>query len=483
MFLSCERPDAHMHLGATMVLDAARAPKRDSGGVDAQRILRYVESRLHLVPRYRQRLQLAALSGEPAWVDDDRFDARYHLRHVTLAAPGDEEALKRLASHVFSQPLDRRRPLWRLWVVTGLDGNRFALITTIHHCMADGMAGADLLGALMTPRPSAAGEEPPPFVPRPAPNRWELLIERAAEQARRSLHLASQARRLVTDSRAVLNESLAYAQGLLDTVSAALHPAPPNALNRPIGPHRRFDWTDVSLRDVQSIRAQLGGSVNDVALATVAGALRRFALRRHPDEHPTDLRVLIPVSMRGDGEHHTLGNRVSAWLMTLPVREPDPARRFAAVCQATGSLKSSKQHLGGQLLTSAGNMLLTLGLRLVEQIHPFNLLVTNVPGPRQTLYLLESPLQRVYPEAPLFPRQGLAIALFGYADTLCIGVHADCHVLPDTDRLISSLQDSFDELLNLASVRAAAAASRLPTRPASHPHAGHNGRASHAVAG
>ena len=193
--------------------------------------------------------------------------------------------------------------------------------------------------------------------------------------------------------------------------------------------------------------------------------------------------MLIPVSMRGDDEHHTLGNRVSAWLMTLPVREPDPARRFATVCQATGSLKSSKQHLGGQLLTGASNMLLTLGLRLVEQIHPFNLLVTNVPGPRETLYLLESPLQRVYPEAPLFPRQGLGIALFGYADTLCIGVHADCHVLPDTDRLISSLQDSFDELLNLASVRATTPAVRLPPRPATTPHSGYNGRTSHAVAG
>src|SRR5262245_58546353 len=131
MFLSCERPDLHMHLGATLVFDAARALRREGGGLDAERVMRYVESRLHLVPRYRQRLQHAALSGEPVWIDDDRFDARYHLRHVTAAAPGDEEALKRLASHAISQPLDRSRPLWRLWVVTGLERDRFAIISMI----------------------------------------------------------------------------------------------------------------------------------------------------------------------------------------------------------------------------------------------------------------------------------------------------------------------------------------------------------------
>jgi WS/DGAT/MGAT family acyltransferase len=485
MFLSCERPDVHMHLGATLVFDAATALKRENGDLDAQRVLRYVESRLHLVPRYRQRLHHAALSGEPVWIDDDHFDARYHIRHVPLPAPGDEETLKRLASHVISQPLHRGRPLWRLWLVTGLERDRFAIITTIHHCMADGMAGVDLLTALLQPAPSGAAEEAPPFVPRPAPSRWRLLLERGAEQLRLSLAMAKQARRLVTDSRAMVRETTAYARGLVETFATALmNPAPPSAFNRPIGPHRRFDWTHVTMRDVRTIRAHLGGSVNDVALATVAGALRRFALRRHPDEQPTDLRVLVPVSMRAGDERHTLGNRVSAWLMTLPVREADAARRFAAVCQATGSLKSSKQHLGGQLLTAAGNTLMTLGLRLVEQIHPFNLLVTNVPGPRETLYLLGAPLERVYPEAPLFPQQGLGLALFGYADTLCIGVHADCHVLPDTDRLVASIQDSFAELLALAQARGAAvSAQRLPPRAAQRERFTYDLPPSHAAAG
>ncbi|HWP67547.1 MAG TPA: wax ester/triacylglycerol synthase family O-acyltransferase [Candidatus Limnocylindria bacterium] len=473
MFLACEGPETPMHIGATLVFE---------GDVDPARVLRYVESRLHLIPRYRQRLRYAALSNEPVWVDDDRFDARYHLRHVVVPPPGDDEAMKRLASHLISQPLLRSRPLWRLWVVTGLAGNRFAIVTTIHHCMADGIAGAALLAVLLAPHPDGATAQPAPFVPRPAPSPWRLLLERGAERLRGPLALARQARRLVTDARAVVGESLAYARGVADTVAAAvLHPAPPCALNRPIGRYRRFDWTDVPMDDVCTVRAHLGGSVNDVALATVAGALRRFALRRHPDEQPTDLRVLVPVSIRGDGERQALGNRTSAWLMTLPVREPDPVRRLEAVCRTTASLKSSRQHLGGQVLTSASNTLLTLGLRLVEQIHPFNLLVTNVPGPRETLYLLEAPLRRVYPEAPLFPRQGLGIALFGYADALCIGVHGDCHVVPDTERLVVSLQESFTELVAHALARAGAA-TRLPPRAISAERAGAGGRAAHSAA-
>jgi WS/DGAT/MGAT family acyltransferase len=242
-------------------------------------------------------------------------------------------------------------------------------------------------------------------------------------------------------------------------VGAAAWPAPASPFNRPIGRHRRFDWTTLDLDEVREVKARLGGTVNDVALAIVAGALRRFLLERHPDSEVPDLRIMVPVNVRGGGERHALGNHVSGWLMMLPVHEPSAARRYAAVRAATEALKASSQHLGGQVVTSAGSTLLSLGLRVAERLRPFNLLVTNVPGPRDALYLLGARLRCVYPEAPLFPSQGVGIALFSYADTLGLGIHADCHVVPDTDRLVAAARAALDEL------RAVAGVQRTPATP------------------
>jgi len=448
MFLLCERRDVHMHVAATLIFDTATARGGRDGGIDVERIVRYVESRLELVPRYRQRLRTTPLTGNPVWIDDDRFDVAFHVRHVTLPPPGDDAILKKLASHIISTPLDRSRPLWKLWVVTGLQGNRFAMVIKMHHCMVDGIAGADLLAALLTPAPTQAVDAPRPFAPRRAPARWELLRDAVWDRLQLPATLGRATRRLMTGDGAA--QWLAYGRGLWEMVAAAGWPAPESPLNRPIGRHRRFDWTVLDLGEVRAVRARLGGTVNDVALAIVAGALRRFLLERHPDIELRDLRVMVPVNVRSGGERHLLGNHVSGWLMTLPVREADAGRRYAAVRAATEALKASRQHLGGQLVTSAGSTLLSLGLRVVERLRPYNLLVTNVPGPRDALYLLGARLRFVYPEAPLFPSQGLGVALFSYADTLCLGIHADCHVLPDTERLVEAVHAAFDELAALA---------------------------------
>jgi len=443
MFLACERPNVHMHVAATLVFDAGSRTGR--AGPDVERVLRFVESRLALVPRYRQRLRFAALAREPVWVDDDRFDIAYHVRHVVAPQPGDDAALKRIAGHIISRPLDRSRPLWQLWVVTGLSGDRFAVVAKLHHCMVDGIASADLLVALLAPQPSSTFDAAAPFVPRPAPSRWHLLRRAVERRLRLPLTVAEEAGRLVTHPSAAV-EWIERGLGLWESLAAGLRGSPDSPINRPIGPHRRFDWTTLDLDAVQAVRGRLGGSINDVALATVAGALHRFILERHPDARLADLRVLVPVNMRGRDDRHDLGNRVSGWLVTLPVCDADPLRRYAAVRRATEALKASRQHLGGQILTSAGSALLGAGLRLVEQIAPFNLLVTNVPGPREPLYLLNARLRHVYPAAPLFPRQGLALALFSHAGTLCVGIHADCHVVPDTERLVGAIDASFNEL-------------------------------------
>jgi len=450
MFLLCERRDVHMHVAATLIFDAGPSRAGRDGGIDVERIVRYVESRLELVPRYRQRLRTTPLTGNPVWIDDDRFDLAFHVRRVPAPPPGDDAALKRLASHVISTPLDRSRPLWKMWIVTGLRDSRFALIVKMHHCMVDGIAGADLLAVLLTSAPTHRVEEPRPFVPRPAPARWELLRDTVWERLQLPITLGRATGRLLTGDAAA--QWLAYGRGLWETVAAAGWPAPESPLNRSIGRHRRFDWTVLDLGEVQAVRARLGGTVNDVALAVVAGALRRFLLERHPDSELRDLRVMIPVNVRNGGERHLLGNHVSAWLMMLPVHEASGERRYAAVRAATQALKASRQHLGGQLVTSTGSTLLSLGLRVAERLRPYNLLVTNVPGPRDGLYLLGARLRFVYPEAPLFPGQGVGVALFSYADTLCLGVHADCHVVPDTERLVAAVHAAFDELLALAGV-------------------------------
>jgi diacylglycerol O-acyltransferase len=455
MFLLCERRDVHMHVAATLIFETGPSRGGRDGGIDVERIVRYVESRLELVPRYRQRLRTTPLTGNPVWIDDDRFDLAFHVRPVPAPPPGDDVALKKLASHVISTPLDRSRPLWKMWIVTGLQGNRFAVIVKMHHCMVDGIAGADLLAVLLASAPTHEVEGPRPFVPRPAPARWELLRDTVWQRLQLPITLGRATRRLLTGDAAA--QWLAYGRGLCETAAAAAWPAPESPLNRPIGRHRRFDWTVLDFGEVQGVRARLGGTVNDVALAVVAGALRRFLLERHPDSELRDLRVMIPVNVRNGGERHLLGNHVSAWLMTLPVREAGVARRYAAVCAATQALKASRQHLGGQLVTSAGSTLLALGSRVVERLRPYNLLVTNVPGPRDTLYLLGARLRCVYPEAPLFPGQGVGIALFSYADALCLGIHADCHVVPDTERLVEAVHAAFDELLALAGMDRAAA--------------------------
>jgi WS/DGAT/MGAT family acyltransferase len=326
----------------------------------------------------------------------------------------------------------------------------------MHHCMVDGIAGADLLAAMLTPYPTQTFEEPRPFRPRRAPSRWELLRDAVWDRLRLPVDLARGARGLVAGDEAA--RWLAHGRGLLEMVAAAAWPAPETPLNRPIGRHRRFDWTALDFDEVRAVRARLGGTINDVALAIVAGALRRFLLERHPDSELPDLRIMVPVNLRRGGESHALGNHVSGWLMMLPVHESCAERRYAAVRAATEALKASRQHLGGQLVTSAGSTLLSLGLRVAERLRPFNLLVTNVPGPRDPLYLLGARLRCVYPEAPLFPGQGVGIALFSYADTLGLGIHADCHVVPDTERLAEASRAALDELLVIAGVQRTPAA-------------------------
>jgi diacylglycerol O-acyltransferase len=454
-FLIAESPTNHMHIAGTALYEAGplRTPE---GGIDIERIRAYVDSRLHRIPRYRQVLESLPIDGHPAWVDDQHFNIDYHVRHTSLPRPGDERQLKRLSGRIMSQQLDRSKPLWEMWIVEGLAGaDRFAVITKVHHCMIDGMSSVDLLEVLLTPNPTATVEPPARWIPRPAPSRWELVRAETVRRARIPLDTVGSLRSLVADAQDPRSDLRAMIRSVRDTVTTNLRRCSDTPLNRPIGPHRRFDWLRMSLADVKAVRQRLGGSLNDVVLATVAGAVREFLEHRRVHVDGLEFRVMAPVSVRSAAERGNLGNRVSAWVVDLPIAERDPRKRIEAV--------------GAELLTQAAawtpSTLLSLGSRMVMRALPFNLVVTNVPGPQIPLYLLGARMIENFGMVPLTDYLGLGIALFSYAGTLCWGFNADWDLVPDVHEFATATEASFRELCAAAGVTPGANAAGPPTLP------------------
>ncbi|MFN8640520.1 MAG: wax ester/triacylglycerol synthase family O-acyltransferase [Candidatus Binatia bacterium] len=467
MFLLTEGQNTHMHIAVTAVFDRGGLLGRD-GRVDIERIRAYVASRLHWIPRYRQRLEHGPL-GEPVWIDDASFTIAYHVRHTSLPRPGGARELKELAARIKSQRLDREKPLWELWIVEGLAEGGFAMVTKAHHCMIDGLSGADLLAVLLQPAPSEQAEPAPPFTPRPVPSRAALLGMELARRAGEPLALAAWALREPRQAAGALGER---ARAFAELLPNAWRRCSDTPLNGPIGPHRRFEWLAMDLADVKAVKDRLGGTVNDVVLATVAGALARFLARRGVDVSGLDFRAMVPVSVRGASERGTLGNRVAGWITQLPVGERSARRRLARVQELTRDHKDSKQALGVEALTQltdwASSTVLSTAIQLAFRARPFNLVVTNVPGPQVPLYLLDAPMRAVYPQVPLFPDQGLGVALFSYDGHLYWGFNADYDLVPDLVQFRDDIAAAFAELQRAAGVRGAAALApvRRPPRPA-----------------
>jgi len=450
-FLIYEDPQAPMHVGATAIF-AAGPLRNDAGGVDFARIAEYVESRLHRIPRYRQRLAWTPIERHPIWVDDPHFQVRFHVRHTRLPRPGSERQLKRTAGRILSQHLDRHRPLWELWVVEGLEGDRFAMITKVHHCMVDGVSGADLLSALLTDAPLEKPEPAPVWIPQPAPDGVRLARDAAVRALRTPFELAGAAWQAARDPRGLGERVGARLGAIARQLAGGLGPAPPTPFNQPIGPHRRVDWLAMDLPLVRRTAKALGGTVNDVVLATVAGGVRRFLGRqRQEDVERLDFRVLAPVSTRAAAERGRLGNRVSAWVVRLPLGERDVRRRFERVRETTAELKHAHAELAAETLAQivewTGPVLLQLGARMVHAGGaPFQMVVTNVPGPREPLYLLGVPLLEVHPIVPLLGTLGAGIALFSYRDVLSWGFTADWDLVPDLHDFVLAIEASFAQL-------------------------------------
>ena len=457
-FLALESRTTHMHVGAVTVLDAASFAT-ENGGIDIDRLRAFIGSKLYMIPRYRQRLARVPIERFPVWVDDDHFSIDYHIRHIALPRPGTEEQLKQLAGRLMSQQLDRSKPMWEMVIVEGLDHDRFAIVTKIHHCMIDGMSGVDLMTVLMSLVPSNEIIPPPVFEPRPAPNGTELLVR---ETTRRISEAVGSVRHVQNTFGNVAGLADSFGTRLqavgASLASGWLIPTGKTAINGDIGPGRRFDWVNMPLADVKAVKNKFGGTVNDVFLAIVAGAVRRFLIEdrdtSEKDLEGVDFRVMAPVSVRSKDQRGTLGNQVAMWLASLPIDDPDAASRLRTVNGETEMLKDTDQALGAATLVrvSAGApaTLVALGARLAANARPFNMTVTNVPGPQFPLYLLDARVEATYPLVPLWESHGLGVALFSYDGTVSWGINADYALMPDVERFGDAILESFAELCEAA---------------------------------
>ena len=462
-FLIMEGPNAPMHIAGTATFQGGNLIG-DDGGLDIDAIRAFVSSRLHLIPRYRQRLATLPLQSRPIWVDDPHFNIHYHVRHTALPKPGDERQLKRLAARIMAQHLDRSKPLWEIWIIEGLEGGGFAMVSKVHHCMVDGMSSVDLLNVLLQLEPSDEIQEAPDWVPRPGPTSMDLAAEAIGQLTTLPRSLGDTVRRTLQDAQDPRSDLRARLRAVRDSFADTVRTVSATPLNRPIGPHRRFDWHRMPLAEIKAVKNALGGTLNDVVLATVSGAIRRFLERHRVDVDTLDFRVMAPVSVRSTDERGTLGNRVSAWMVPLPLGERDPRAALAAIRQTTEHLKESKEAMGAEVLTQVGewtpSTLLSLASRMMTRALPFNLVVTNVPGPQLPLYLMSARMLDNFGLIPLTDYLCLGIVLFSYDGQLCWGFTCEWDLLPDLHDFVLDVRAAFDDLQAAAAAATSAEATQ-----------------------
>jgi WS/DGAT/MGAT family acyltransferase len=461
MFLMMERPNVHMHVAATMIFEAGPL-RTETGGIDIDRYKRATEAVLHRIPRYRQKLRWIPLADRPVWVDDRHFNLDYHIRHRALPKPGNLRQLKDLAAHLMSRQLDRSKPLWEMFVIEGLEGDRFAVISKIHHCMVDGASGSDLATILMSPSPDTEISEPAPYYPRPAPSPTELVRDELLHTATLPLQATRSIREFTERFEDVGNELGKRARALGELVRWGVVSASETPMNGPLSPHRRFDWLTTPLAQVKAARRAYDCTVNDIVLATVTGAFREYLIRRRVDPSELDFRISAPVSVRSAQDKGKLGNRVSSWIVQLPVGEEDPKAQLDAIRSATQDLKNSEQALGVDMIMKAAEYapaaLMSLGAQASSG--PINSIVTNVPGPQFPLYMLGAKLVSMIPQVPLLDGVGLGIALFSYDGTLCWGFNADFELVPDVDEFRRDIERSLERLCKAAGIGPSATKSK-----------------------
>jgi WS/DGAT/MGAT family acyltransferase len=459
-FLHIEGPNNPMHIGGVSIFEGP-APS-------FERLEEMVAGKLHLVPRYRQKVRFVPLGlGRPVWVDDPYFNLPYHLRHSALPQPGTGEVLRRTAARIFAQHLDRRKPLWEIWMVEGLSENRWALLSKVHHCMVDGVSATDLMTVMFEDVPADAAR-PPAWEPGPEPSDVELALRTLRHQAMSPYEQLRMVRAAARRPRASLGQARDLLRGFSST-AALLRPLGSSSLTGTVGPHRAWSTAYVHLSDVKSVRSALGGTVNDVVLAIVSGGLRDLLHARGEVIEGRTVRAMVPVSVRRAGEQGVYNNRVSAMFAELPVGIADPAARLQAVRTQMDGLKQSKQAVAGDTLTSlsgfAPPLLLALGGRLAARSPSLGVQtgVTNVPGPQQPLQTLGRRLLESFPFVPVIGHVRISIAIFSYNGGLYFGVTSDYDSSSDIDVLTSGVERSAAQLLG------AGASAPTPAPPAPQP--------------
>jgi diacylglycerol O-acyltransferase / wax synthase len=443
-FLHLERSGAHMHVASTIIFEGApptHAEFRD-----------HIASRLHLVPRFRQRLRQVPLhQGRPVWIDDPHLNLDYHVRQTALPAPGSEEQLRNLAARIFSQQLDRSKPLWELWLVEGLRDGRFAIIGKSHHALVDGVSGVDITTVLfdLDAEPQGTPAAPPPWLARPEPTDWRLLSDALRERLTSPREIYRGFRAALRGPRQVLK-----GVGATSKMLGAATAAPDTVFNVEIGPHRRFAITQTSLADLKRVKDAHGGTVNDVILSIVAGALGRYLRARGHDTEDLEMRAMVPVSVRTAEEHGALGNRISAMMAPLPVWCEDPVERLHLLTESMGDLKASSQAVGAEILTKITDFAPTTIASQAARLQPaqrfFNLVVTNVPGPQFPLYVLGRRMESIFPMVPLARNQALCVGIMSYNGQVNFGLIGDYDAMADLDSFALDLEAATRETIDAA---------------------------------
>lgn len=455
-FLEMESPTQHMHVGGLFLFDTSATDR-----FEFERFVRLVRSRLHRLPRYRQRLAYPPLGlGGPVWIDDPDFDLSYHVRHAALPHPGTMSQLMDYAARVLSRQLDRDRPLWELYVVEGLADGRLALVVKNHHAMVDGIGGVDIATVLFDLGADAGAEIPraEPWTPQPAPSGYDLAWSGVREAVDSPAALVRTSRRALSAPLKAVGQTLSAGRAIASVASANLtRPAPKSLLNRPPGLHRRLAIQRLELADFKNVKNAFGATVNDVVLAIVADATGRYLRSRGA---PTDglwLRAMVPVSVRSSGDGHALGNQVVSVFVNLPMFEMDPVERLKICSAGMGEVKSSHHAVGAGFLIGlaafAPPTIHAMASRLAASSRLYNFLVTNVPGPQVPVYCLGARLLGVFPFAPLSATQAYAVGVMSIDGGMNFGIAADYDGLPDVEHVTGLLRASLQELVISADAR------------------------------
>ncbi len=447
-FLHLERAGAHMHVASVSVFEGS-APSHGE-------FRDHIASRLHLVPRFRQKLRFVPFDqGRPVWVDDPHLNLEYHVRQTALPAPGSDEQLRNLASRIFSQQLDRSKPLWELWLVEGLHDDRFAIIGKSHHALVDGVSGVDITTVLfdLDAEPDGVPAAAPPWLARPEPTDLKLLGDALRERVTSPKEIARGVRAAFRGPRQVLRGIGATSK----MVGAGLS-APHSVFNAEIGPHRRFAMVQTDLDALKRVKDAHGGTVNDVILSIVAGALGKYLRARGHDTAGLELRAMVPVSVRAAEEHGALGNRITAMMAPLPVWCEDPVERLHVVSAEMGDLKTSGQAVGAEILTKltdfAPGTIVSQAARLQPAQRFFNLVVTNVPGPQFPLYVLGRKMESIFPMVPLARRQALCVGIMSYNGQVNFGLVGDYDAMADLESFGLDLDAATTEIVATAGPKA-----------------------------